>query len=243
MGLHLMAPAHKKIPVIIRENGQYKLKEFEWGIITEYMDSPEKVKKMRVSHCNARAEKILEDKRSFWYRIRQNRCLMPIAGMYEHREIKTWKNKVPYHIKQKGRSVFAIPALFHYNTKIPSDVETGEVRGMVSMVTREGNDVMKKIHNGGDNPFRMPMFLPDQEMELSWLKEGKMEQEEFERILGYELPSEKLEYWPVNTIRSSKLRPDGLTKVDPWNWPKLPPLGVDEPLTDDAKGVEQVSLF
>ena len=100
---------------------------------------------------NARSEKILEDKRSFWHRIRKTRCLVPVTGFYEHREIKGWKNKVPYHVQLAGRKMFCLPALYHYNSLLPSDPETGEVRGMFTLVTRAANKVMRQIHNSGDN--------------------------------------------------------------------------------------------
>ncbi len=44
MNLHILAQAFKKYPVIIYEDGNYKVKLFEWGIIPEYMDTPEKIK-------------------------------------------------------------------------------------------------------------------------------------------------------------------------------------------------------
>src|SRR4249920_738414 len=69
MGMHFFAIGHKKYPIIVQENRQYHRKSFEWGIITEYMDTPDKIKAMRKSMVNAKSEKILEDKRSFWHRI------------------------------------------------------------------------------------------------------------------------------------------------------------------------------
>src|SRR5439155_14056864 len=92
MNVHVQAQAFKKYPVIINEEGVYKLKLLEWGIIPEYMNTPEKIKKGRNSMCNARSEKIIEDKRSYWHRIRNKRCLIPVTGIFEHREIKSWKN-------------------------------------------------------------------------------------------------------------------------------------------------------
>ncbi len=118
--------------MITFENGGYHRKHFEWGIIAEYMDTPEKIKAMRKSMVNARSEKILDDIRSFWHRIRKTRCLIPVTGIYEHREIKGWKNKVPYHIRLKDPPyVFVCPGLYHFNTRTPSNPETGENAGHV----------------------------------------------------------------------------------------------------------------
>lgn len=222
---HVLAQAYRKYPIIIMEDGKYKLQEFEWGVIADYMNSPEKIKTGRQWMCNAQSEKILMDKKSFWHRIRRKRCLIPITGTFEHREIKGWKNKIPYMVRIKGRDLFCLPGLYHY-APVP-DVETGEVRGTFTLITRAANSVMKQIHNGGNNAFRMPLFLPNREMELKWLQ-PQLTDEEIAEILDYELPADNLEYWPVFSIRGTKPRPDGGRKIDPWAWADLPPLGDDE---------------
>jgi putative SOS response-associated peptidase YedK len=222
MGMHFMALGHNRYPVILFGNGRYHRKYFEWGIIAEYMDTAEKIKAMRKSMVNARGEKILADKRSFWNRIRTKRCLIPVTGIYEHREIKGWKNKPPYHIRLKDRRMFALPGLYHYNTKLPSDPETGEVRGMFTLITRAANPLMRQIHNSGDNAFRMPLFLP-KEMEAQWLQPD-LSDEAMEQILGYEMPSDQLIAEPVFSIRGRTPRPDDQPKHAAYTWPGLPDL-------------------
>jgi putative SOS response-associated peptidase YedK len=225
MGMHFLALGYNRYPVIIFEHDQYHRKYFEWGVIAEYMDTPEKIKAMRKSMVNARSEKIIEDKRSFWNRIRGKRCLIPVTGIYEHREIKGWKNKVPYYVRLKDRPMFCIPGLYHYNTKIPSDPETGEMRGMFTLITRAANPVMRQIHNSGDNAFRMPLFLP-KEKELEWLRPG-LTDEEIGQLLTYEMPSDQIVYDAVFSIRGRTPRPDGLPKNAPFPYPNLPLLGED----------------
>jgi putative SOS response-associated peptidase YedK len=234
MGMHFLALGHNRYPIITFEDNRFHRKNFEWGIIAEYMDTPEKIKAMRKSMVNARSEKILEDKRSFWNRIRKKRCLIPVTGIYEHREIKGWKNKVPYHVTLKDRGMYCIPGLFHYNTKLPSDPETGEVRGMFTLITRAGNEVMRQIHNGGANAFRMPLFLP-KEMEMEWLRPD-LSDEQMERILNYEMPSDQIVAQPVYSIRGRSPRPDGKPKNVLYAYQDLPPLGSDE-------GAVQQGLF
>jgi putative SOS response-associated peptidase YedK len=225
MNLHVMAQAFKKYPVIIFEEGQYKLKPFEWGVIPEYMHTPEQIKKGRSSMCNARSEKIVEDKRSYWHRIRKKRCLIPVTGIFEHREVKGWKNKVPYHLQLKNRPIFCLPGLYHYPNR--ADMETGEITGTFTLITRPANSLMAQIHNGGDNAFRMPVFLPH-ELEIKWLLPD-LSDEEIAEILNFEMPSEEMNYHPVYTIRTTKERPDQKTKLDAFDWPGLPALG-EEPM-------------
>ena len=223
--IHTQAQAYRKYPVIIMQEGRYHLKPFEWGIIADYMTTPEKIKAMRNAMCNARSEKIIGDKKSIWRRLRQQRCLIPVTGIMEHREIRGWKNKVPYHVWLKDRNIFCIPGLYHYSTNW-ADKETGEIVGTYTLVTRAANSLMMQIHNSGDQAFRMPLFLP-KELELKWL-EPDLTDEEIQQILDYEMPSEMLQYETVWTIRSQKERPDNKGKLDAFEWPNLPPLGEDE---------------
>lgn len=220
--IHVLAHAYRKYPIIIFENGSYRLKPFEWGLITAYMDTPEKIKKSRSYMCNAQSEKIIDDKRSAWHRLRQKRCLIPVTGILEHREIPGWKNKVPYHVSLKGRQLFCIPGLYNYSP-VP-DVETGEVTGTFTLITRAANSIMKQIHNGGDNRFRMPLFLP-KELELKWLH-PQLEDEDIRSLIDYEMPSEELEYYTTFSIRSRKERPDGKGKIEAYTWESLPALEI-----------------
>jgi putative SOS response-associated peptidase YedK len=221
-GVHFMALGHSRYPVVISENDRYHRKYFEWGVITDYMDTPEKIKAMRKSMVNARSEKILEDKRSIWNRIRKKRCLIPVTGIYEHREINGWKNKVPYYVRLKDRPMFCLPGLYYYNTRIPSDPETGEVRGTFTLITRAANPVMRQIHNSGDNAHRMPLFLP-KELEIEWLKQD-LTDEQMARLLGFEMPPDQIVFDPVFSIRSRTPRPDGLPKNSLYPYADLPPI-------------------
>jgi putative SOS response-associated peptidase YedK len=222
VGVHFMALGHSRYPVIVAENERYHRKYFEWGIITDYMDTPEKVKAMRKSMVNARSEKILEDKRSIWNRIRKKRCLIPVTGIYEHREIEGWKNKVPYYVRLKDRPMFCLPGLYYYNTRMPSDPETGEVRGTFTLITRAANPVMRQIHNGGDNAYRMPLFL-SKELEVEWLKPD-LTDEQIAGLLAFEMPPDQIVFDPVFSIRGRTPRPDGLPKNAPYPYADLPPI-------------------
>ncbi len=43
------------------------------------------------------------------------------------------------------------------------------------------------------------------------------------------MPSDELEYFPVYSIRTPKLRPDNKHKNEYYEWEKLPELGVLDP--------------
>ena len=82
MTIHVMAQAYRKYPVIIFEDGDYKLRPFEWGVIADYMNTPEKIKQSRQYMCNAQSEKIIISKNGYEISIYQaaaggNQCTYP----------------------------------------------------------------------------------------------------------------------------------------------------------------------
>jgi putative SOS response-associated peptidase YedK len=149
--------------------------------------------------------------------------LIPVTGIYEHREIRGWKKKVPYFIRLKDQHMFFIPGLYSV-VELP-DPETGEVvkRWTYTLITRNANDVMKKIHNGGENRYRMPLFL-NLEMAREWLSE-ELTPARYKELLDFEMPSSQLEFHPVYTIRGKTPRADNKLKHEFWEWEKLPALG------------------
>ncbi len=74
---------------------------------------------------NARSERILEDSRSYWNKIKNRRCLIPVNGIYEHRAIKGWKKKVLYFIHLKDQTMFFLPGLYSV-AELP-DLGTGRI--------------------------------------------------------------------------------------------------------------------
>lgn len=210
---HMVGQSYPQWPVITNEGGQLKLKKFEWGVIAPYMKA-ENLKKERMWMLNIRSERVVGDTKSYWHRIRQNRCLVPATGFYEFRDVG-WKKKVPYHIKLRDRKVFLLPGLFNYSHTPNSD---GELVGTFAILIRNGNEVMRGIHNSGDNPYRMPLMLP-QELEREWLNPGLTDLD-IQRICDYEMPSGALEYWPVNSLYRTD--PFNEHVVDPVEYDGLP---------------------
>lgn len=225
--VHIMGHAYGEHPIIYqnREDGRLHCKLMEWGCIPYYVKEESLFKKMRPTMLNARSERILEDTKSYWYKIRNRRCLMPVTGIYEHREVKGWKKKVPYLVGLKEQPMFFIPGLYSV-TELP-DKETGEMikKCTYTIITRAANDVMKMIHNGGENKWRMPLFLT-LEMSKKWVEED-LSPEDYKTILDFEMPSEALNFYTVDTIRSAKTRADDKAKNEPFEWKNLPELSLD----------------
>lgn len=224
--IHIIGHAFGEHPVIYKnsETGMLHARLMEWGVIPFYVKEEQKFLRQRASMLNARSERILEDKTSYWHKIKNRRCLIPVSGFYEHREIKGWKKKVPYFIELKKQKMFFLPGLYSV-AEIP-DKETGELikRFTFTLITRPANSAMRGIHNGGDNAYRMPLMLPF-ELSLQWLAD--LDENNIRDILNYEMPSAELDYWPVYTIRSPKPRPDDKPKDAIYKWENLPALSAE----------------
>lgn len=225
---HIVGHAFGEHPIIYknREDELLHCRLMEWGCIPFYVKEEKKYVKQRASMLNARSERILGDDKSYWYKIRNRRCLIPVTGIYEHRAIDGWKNKVPYYIRLKNQPVFFIPGLYSVAELV--DTGTGEMikKWTFALITRNANEVMSYIHNSGENKGRMPLMVPF-DMALEFISDD-LTPERYAEILHYELPSDEMEYHPVFTIRSPKLRPDQLKKNDFWKWENLPELGKSE---------------
>lgn len=223
--IHVLAQAFRKYPIIINgEDGNPHLKYFEWGIIADFMNSPERIKQYRSSMVNARSEKLLNDRRSVWYKLKNKRCLIPITGFFEHREIIGWKNKVPYHINLANKKFFFLLGVYNYSP-VP-EFETGEIKGTFSILTLPSNEIMSQIHNHGPNKNRMPVLHQPQDA-VKWIHPD-MDEATIKFMINYQIPSDQIEYCPVFSIRTTKPRPDGKGKADPFNWEGLPQLGYDD---------------
>ena len=46
--IHVQAQAFRKYPIILFEDDEYKMRLFEWGVIADYMNTPEKIKQGRL---------------------------------------------------------------------------------------------------------------------------------------------------------------------------------------------------
>lgn len=225
-GTHILGHAFQEHPIIYtnKEDNELHIRMMEWGCVPFYVKELEKFKKQRAKRLNARAERILDDPESYWYKIRNNRCLIPLNGFYEHSKVTGFKNKIPYFLTLKKQRTFFLPAL--YSTAEIVDIHTGELVKLWSfpLITTVANSLMKQIHNDGENKWRMPLLLPF-ELSQKWVQKD-LSEDEYRAILNYQMPSEELNYLPVFSIRTSKLRPDHKAKNEYYDWGNLSKLKI-----------------
>ncbi|WP_291909716.1 SOS response-associated peptidase [Chitinophaga sp. CB10] len=215
---HKIGMSYPQWPVVVNHEVP-QLALFNWGPIPKMLNTPEKVKRQRQMFLNARSEKVLEPK-TLWNAIRNQRCLIPVTGFFEYREVPGLKNKVPYYIKSQEQEVFFIAGLWALSNSW--DVDKPERIPTFSLLTRSANNVMRQIHNGGDNAGRMPMMLTN-ELAEEWIKPD-LTDTDIRDVLQYEQPSDVLQYWTVNSVRKAK--PDDETVIEEVRYEGVPPVVV-----------------
>lgn len=130
----------------------------QWGLIPAWTGDEKKAWEYSNMALNAKAETIFE-KPMFCNLIMSKRCILPVDGFYEWREIS--KMKYPYYIYPKDGTFFSLGCIYDTWT----NNETGEIINSFSIVTTEANDVMGMIHN---TKRRMPLILTGEDWR-QWL--------------------------------------------------------------------------
>jgi len=143
---------------IVRQEGIFL---HEWGLIPSWVKDQETANDLWNKTLNAVGETAFE-KPSFRKSISLQRCLLPVSGFYEWREVNGVK--YPYYIQLKEQDYFSLGSL--YDTWI--NKQTGEIRDTFSIITTPANPLMEKIHNLKK---RMPLIL-SREDEMKWLDPG-----------------------------------------------------------------------
>ena len=130
----------------------------KWGFIPNWCKDELQAHKFADTCLNARAETIFE-KPMFKGSIMSKRCILPLSGFYEWREVN--KKKYPYYIYPSHSKLFAMGCIYDTWT----NKETGEIINSFAIVTTEANEVMAMIHN---KKKRMPLILSQDARKL-WL--------------------------------------------------------------------------
>src|ERR1700686_5015344 len=66
-----------KHPILYKQDGEFHLKLMEWGIIKAY-EKVEPQMMFRNKMLNIRTKRIFEDPKSYLYKIKKQRCLIPV---------------------------------------------------------------------------------------------------------------------------------------------------------------------
>lgn len=149
--------SHPKMLIQMQENPN-ELVVANWGLVPSFIKDNLKAKEYFLNTLNAKSETIFE-KVSFKDNIMPHRCIVPIKGFYEWRDIN--KTKYPYYITTKEQKIMLLGGIYDYWV----DRSTGEIHRTYSVVTTEANPLMSKIHNLKK---RQPLMLT-KELAKNWL--------------------------------------------------------------------------
>lgn len=167
---HVSGFAHPQVMVISSEKPD-TLVPMQWGLIPPWIKSHEDAIKISNQTLNARNDSVFT-KPSFRQLILKRRCIIPINGFYENRDIGG--KKYPYFIYRAEEEPLLLGGLWNRWT----DTETGEVLETFSIITTDANALMSKIHN---NKLRMPLIIKPED-KLRWL-DTTLNKEDVEKLM------------------------------------------------------------
>jgi len=201
---HLSAFARPACWTVVNHGNHPEVAPMRWGLIADFMiDRPDQFQKYGNHFFNARSERI-EDPASAWYAYRNNRCLLIADGIYEHQKVAGRSRKMPWYIQLASKAPLLIPSLFNPRTET------------FAMLTRDGNDLFRTIHNDGPNKNRMPLLLPT-EKAAEWI-EPHLSDKNKQELMAFEIPSSRLRAHTVYSIRGKLSRPDGKEVNEVYEW-------------------------
>lgn len=157
-----------KAPIIINQNTIPKFVPAIWGIQPEW--SPKLI-------FNTRTEKLFSSK--FWsLPSKFNRCIVPASHFYEWKSEKG--TKVKYKISPMSGDWFCFAGIWGIGES------SKEKNIWFSILTQEGNSLMKEIHNTGGNLGRQPVHLSEDKWN-DWLNsEVNSEEQILSLVESYE---------------------------------------------------------
>ena len=199
-----------------------------WGCMPFDMSSSDTMSKKWSFMLHTPGERIFMDGESYWNRIRDQRCLVPVSGTYFHSEVRGRQPKITYFVHIPDQPIFFLPGL--YSADVAIDMAKGEkvVRRVFTIVTRPANRFIKHLlQSNDDHKNSMPLFLPFS-LSCHWIAHN-LSEVDYQAILNFEMPSEALQAWPVYSTHTGEQRLDYKEKIELLDWTNLPPFKTGEP--------------
>ena len=182
-----VAPTHA-VPIVRSVDGELRGALVRWGLIPFFAHG----EPPKYSTINARIESVTTaaSYRGPW--SRGQRCLQLASGFFEWHVDESGR-KAPYYIHLADQPVFAFAGLWDRSVR-----PDGTAIESVVHITLPANDLMRFVHNGGNNPHRMPAILR-REDQAAWLS-GTLEQAR--AALGA-YPADVMDAYEVSTAVNS----------------------------------------
>ncbi len=188
--------SHKNFALIADYKGLNAIHLFNWGLIPFWVKTAAEGMKLSNQTLNAKSETIFELP-SFKTSISTRRCVIPITGFYESRDISG--NKYPYYIYPKNSPYFLLGGI--YSTW--KDKETGQLLKTFAVITTPSNTLMSQIHNIKK---RMPLILSQGDID-TWIDPGLNKQGIIDLMQPHS-DEEMAAYTVSKDVNSSKVHSD-----------------------------------
>jgi putative SOS response-associated peptidase YedK len=175
----------QNVPVVrIGKDGAREGLMMRWGLIPFFAQG----EAPKFSTINATVEKleIAPTWRGSWQRGR--RCIIPANGFYEW-HLEDDGRKQPYLIELADQPLFGFAGIWDASRR-----EDGTVVRSCAIVTMPGNELMREIHNTGQNPYRMPAILRAAD-QVAWLSGTSAEAKQ----LLVQYPGDRMHAYRVST--------------------------------------------
>ncbi len=192
-----------------------------WGLVPSWVKDDAQRKQLWNQTLNARGESIFE-KPAFRTSAKSKRCIVHVEGFYEHHHFG--KKTYPYFISIKGHDHFALAGLWEQW----KDKETNELLHTFSIVTTEGNDLLRRIHNrpgsgpgGQSSAPRMPVILTEAEEDLWLAPINNTADEEAIKALIKPFPAEAMAAHPVKPLLGKDGTGNAQGASDAYAYPEL----------------------
>jgi len=197
----ISAFTHPSCPVITNSES---IEVAQWGLIPNWVKTVDDSKTFRKMCLNAKAETVF-NLPSFRTPILTKRCLIPTTGFFEfhHQE----NSVIPYYIFLKDEEIFSFGGMYE---RWQNPV-TEEITQTFTIITVPSNELCTKIHNGGKNPFRMPLII-SREKEEHWLDLSLKESGIKQFLLPFD--TNKMDAYPISKDFLKKL-PNDASIIEP----------------------------
>jgi len=157
----ISAFTHPACPVITPNDS---IEVAKWGLIPYWTKTSEDAKKISKMCLNAKTETVF-NLPSFRSPILTKRCLIPSTGYFEFHH--SGQSVIPWYIFLKEEEIFSLGGMY----EVWQNPVTKDLAQTFTILTVPANELCAKIHNGGKNPFRMPLII-SRKNEEQWLNQS-----------------------------------------------------------------------
>ncbi|MCX2473552.1 SOS response-associated peptidase [Pedobacter sp. MC2016-05] len=163
---HANGFSHPNLVTIAAKEGERQAERMQWGLMPNWKKPLPDMIKLSNNTLNAKSETIF-DLASFKGSIMTKRCILPVEGFFEYKEVD--KDKLPYFIHPKEHPYFNIACIYAFY----QNPENQEWIKSFSIITGPANELMTDIHN---TKFRQPLIISNDQI-TNWLDPNTSKEE------------------------------------------------------------------